>query len=62
MTSNPTRPHETDEHIGAVEGDRPEDEQQGNENAPALDESGLPNDPVAVCEDVIGATVDESQG
>jgi hypothetical protein len=52
-----------DEHIGAVEGDRVTDQpQQGNPNAPALDEQGLPNDTVAICEDVIGAHVDESQG
>lgn len=56
------RTPDADEHMGAVEGDRPGDEQQGNENAPAIDDKGLPNDPVAVCEDVIGANVDESQG
>jgi hypothetical protein len=50
-------------HLGAVEGDRPTDEpNQGNRNAPAIDENGLPNDPVAVCEDVIGANVDGSVG
>jgi hypothetical protein len=52
-----------DEHKGAIEGDRPTDHpQHGNRNAPALDEQGLPNDPVAVCEDVIGANVDETEG
>jgi len=52
-----------DEHIGAVEGDRPEDEpQQGNPHGEALDDQGLPNDPIAVCEDVIGANVDKTQG
>jgi hypothetical protein len=56
-------PGDADEHIGAVEGDRPTDEpQHGNENAPGLDDQGLPNDPVAICEDVIGANVDESEG
>ena len=50
-------------HLGAIEGDRPDDNpQEGNRNAPALDENGLPNDPVAICEDVIGANVDESEG
>jgi hypothetical protein len=54
---------ESDEHMGAVEGDRPTDSpQQGNRNAPGLDDQGLPNDPVAICEDVIGANVDESEG
>jgi hypothetical protein len=60
-----TRPNapESDEHIGAVEGDRPTDDvQHGNENAPALDEQGLPNDRVAICEDVIGANADETEG
>ena len=51
-----------DDHIGAVEGDRPTDVQQGNRNAPALNEEGMPNDPVAICEDVIGANVDGSEG
>jgi len=30
--------------------------------APALDENGLPNDPIAICEDVIGANVDGTGG
>jgi hypothetical protein len=51
-----------DDHIGAVEGDRPTDVQQGNRNAPALNDEGMPNDPVAICEDVIGANVDGSEG
>ena len=52
-----------DEHMGAVEGDRPTDRpQQGNENAPGLDDQGLPNDPIAICEDVIGANEDGSEG
>ncbi len=55
--------HETDEHLGAVEGDRPTDTpNQGNRNAPGLDAEGLPNDPVAICEDTIGANVDGSEG
>ena len=56
---------ETDQdfHKGAVEGDRPADQpQQGNENAPGLNAEGLPNDPVAIAEDVIGANEDGSQG
>jgi hypothetical protein len=60
--SGPQHP-DSDEHIGAVEGDRATDQpQQGNPNAPALDEQGLPNDPIAICEDVIGANVDETEG
>jgi hypothetical protein len=54
--------HDPDSHKGAIEGDRPGDEQQGNPNAPALDESGRPKDTVAIAEDVIGANVDETQG
>jgi len=34
----------------------------GNANAPGLDESGLPNDEVAMAEDVMGANEDETQG
>ena len=52
-----------DEHVGAVEGDRPTDRpQQGNENAPALDDQGLPNDEVKIAQDVIGANLDETEG
>jgi hypothetical protein len=54
---------DSDEHLGAVEGDRPSDSpQQGNRNAPGLDEQGLPNDPVAIAEDVAGANEDETEG
>ncbi len=51
-----------DQHEGAVEGDRPTDRQQGNENAPALDEQGLPSDENKIAQDVIGANLDETQG
>jgi hypothetical protein len=55
--------HDSDDHMGAVEGTRPGDvPNEGNRNAPALDENGLPNDPVAICEDKIGAAVDETEG
>ena len=53
---------ESDEHIGAVEGDRSDSPQQGNPNAPALDEEGLPDDPTAIAQDVIGANADETEG
>lgn len=53
----------SDEHIGAVEGDRPSDTpQQGNPHGDGLDDQGLPDDPVAVCEDAIGANVDKTEG
>ena len=50
------------EHEGAVEGDKPSDTQQGNENAQALDDQGMPKDCDKVAEDVIGANLDETQG
>jgi len=52
-----------DYYKGAVEGDRPTDIQQGNENAPgSLDSNGLPKDKVKIAEDVIGANEDGSEG
>jgi hypothetical protein len=52
-----------DEHEGAVEGDKPDDRpQQGNENAQALDDEGMPEDCDKVAEDVIGANLDKTQG
>ena len=50
-----------DLHKGAIEGDRPDDEQQGNANVPALDERGLPAKLKAIAEDRIGANVDDSE-
>jgi hypothetical protein len=51
-----------DVHKGAIEGDRPSDEQIGNPNGDGVDENGLPDDPVAIAEDAEGANVDETQG
>jgi len=52
-----------DEHEGAVEGDKPADQpQQGNANAPALDDQGLPEDCDRIAEDVLGANADETTG
>jgi hypothetical protein len=51
-----------DVHKGAVEGDRPSDEQIGNPNGPGVNDEGLPDDPVATAEDAVGANEDESQG
>jgi len=52
-----------DDHLGAIEGDTPDDpQQQGNRNVPALDEQGLPRDKDKICEDVLGANEDRSQG
>jgi hypothetical protein len=47
---------------GAVEGVHPGEPGHGNANAPALDENGLPDDLVAITEDVLGANEDDSQG
>jgi hypothetical protein len=53
----------SDEHIGAVEGDRPTDRpNMGNPNAPALNEEGLPDDADAIAQDVIGANLDKTEG
>lgn len=49
-------------HKGAIEGDRPTDEQIGNPHGDGLDDNGLPDDPVAIAEDAIGANEDETQG
>ena len=54
--------HDADIHKGAIEGDRPGDEQQGNPNAPALDDNGLPADDTAIAEDAIGANEDGTEG
>jgi hypothetical protein len=51
-----------DLHKGAVEGDRPSDEQFGNPNGTGVDDEGLPNDPIATAEDAVGANEDESEG
>ena len=54
---------ETDAHLGATETDRPGQKGQGNANArAALDPDGLPADEKKICEDVIGANLDKSEG
>jgi hypothetical protein len=63
MNNTPKTHPDSEEHIGAVEGDRPTDTpNQGNPHGPGIDEAGLPNEPMATCEDAIGANVDESEG
>jgi hypothetical protein len=61
MPQETSRSVDPDLEKGAVEGPPPDDA-HGNANAPALNENGLPNDEVAIAEDVIGANEDESQG
>ena len=57
-------PHKVDQdlHKGAVEGDHPDDPQQGNPHGEGIDENGMPADPTASAEDRIGANNDETQG
>ena len=51
-----------DVHKGAIEGDRPTDEQVGNPHGDGVNDEGLPDDEVATAEDALGANEDESQG
>jgi hypothetical protein len=52
----------SDEHLGAVEGNLAADTPQGNRNAPALDDQGMPTNKVAIAEDVLGANNDGTEG
>jgi hypothetical protein len=60
--SQPKHHADSDEHMGAVEGDRSDSPQPGNANAPALDDEGMPNDATAIAQDVLGANLDETEG
>jgi len=51
-----------DIHKGAIEGDRPTDEQIGNPHGDGVNDDGMPDDEIAIAEDAIGANEDESQG
>ena len=51
-----------DIHKGAIEGDRPGDEQIGNPHGDGVNDEGMPDDEIAIAEDAIGANEDESQG
>ena len=51
--------HGSDEHMGAEEGDTATDPQEGNAN---VDDHGKPKNDVAVCEDVLGANADGTEG
>ena len=51
-----------DVHKGAIEGDRPTDEQIGNPHGDGVNDEGLPDDPVATAEDAEGANNDGTQG
>jgi hypothetical protein len=62
MTPMAKQQDDQDAHKGAIEGDKPADEQIGNPAGPGVDKNGLPNNPVATAQDKIGANEDESQG
>lgn len=63
MTPTATRQlDDPDIHKGAIEGDRPTDEQIGNPHGDGINEDGLPDDPIAIAEDALGANEDDSQG
>ena len=51
-----------DVHKGAIEGDRPTDEQMGNPSGNGVDENGMPDDPIATAQDKIGANEDGAEG
>lgn len=53
---------DNDVHKGAIEGDRPSDEQHGNPHGSGVNEEGLPDDPIATSEDEIGANEDGTEG
>lgn len=63
MNQQSGAPHkDPDANKGAIEGDRPSDEQQGNPHGDGVDKNGMPNDPVGTAQDRVGANNDESQG
>jgi hypothetical protein len=49
-------------HKGAIEGDRPSDEQNVSNTGAGVDKNGMPNDPKATAQDRIGANEDKSEG
>jgi hypothetical protein len=50
---------DSDIHKGAIEG---APDAQASDISPGLDEQGLPDDEVAIAQDVLGANEDETQG
>jgi hypothetical protein len=60
MTNTATpRVADNDIHKGAKEEERPGPKRSSH---PGLDKNGLPNDPVAIAQDALGAKADQSQG
>jgi hypothetical protein len=62
MPQHLTPTDDPDAGKGAVEGDRPDQPQNANPHGPGVNDQGLPDDPVGIAEDVIGANEDETQG
>jgi len=62
MPQHPTQTDDPDVQKGVVEGDRPDQPQHANPHGTGVNAEGLPNDPVAIAEDSLGANEDESQG
>ncbi|MGZ7042706.1 MAG: hypothetical protein ACXVH7_13015 [Thermoanaerobaculia bacterium] len=56
-----TQMDDPDIHKGAIEGDRPSDEQNVNNKGKGVDKNGMPNDPVATAQDKEGANADKAQ-
>ena len=57
---HPTKPvADNDIHKGAKEEDRPGPKRSSH---PGLDKNGLPNDPMSIAQDALGANEDETQG
>ena len=49
-------------HKGAIEGDRPSDEQNVEDKGNGVDQNGKPNNPIAQAQDKEGANADKTQG
>jgi len=63
MTTMATKQeHDQDLHKGAIQRNRPIDEQIGNPHGDGVNDEGLPDDPVATAEDAEGANSDGTQG
>jgi len=62
MTMDEKQKNDPAAHKGAIEGDRPDDEQLGNPHGDGINDDGLPDDPLAIAEDEIGANEDQTQG
>ena len=54
-TPTNTQMDDPDIHKGAIEGDRPSDEQNTNTKGGGVDKKGLPNDPIGQAQDKEGA-------